>query len=60
MGKREAGSTGTVANKQRVLASWVGGNDLKAVAGAEAGPILATINTVSVDSVELLCSYPSE
>jgi hypothetical protein len=51
-----------VVNKQRVLASWVGGNDLKAVAGAEAeaGPILATLNTVSFDSVELLCSYPAE
>lgn len=60
MGKREAGRTGTVVNKQRVLASWVGGNDLKAVAGAEAGPILATLNTVAVDKVELLCSYPAE
>jgi transcriptional regulator with PAS, ATPase and Fis domain len=60
MGKREAGSTGTVVKKQRVLASWVGGNDLKAVAGAEAGPILATLNTVAVDKVELLCSYPAE
>ncbi|GEM_PF-1058772 len=49
-----------MVKKQCVLASWVGGNDLKAVAGAEAGPILATLNTVSFDSVELLCSYPSE
>ena len=49
-----------MVKKQRVLASWVGGNDLKAVAGAEAGPILATLNTVAVDSVELLCSYPAE
>ena len=49
-----------MVNKQRVLASWVGGNDLKAVAGAEAGPILATLNTVAVDKVELLCSYPAE
>jgi transcriptional regulator with PAS, ATPase and Fis domain len=49
-----------VVKKQRVLVSWVGGNDLKAVAGAEAGPILSTLNTVSFDSVELLCSYPAE
>lgn len=49
-----------MVTKQRVLASWVGGNDLKAVAGAEAGPILSTLNTVSVDNVELLCSYPAE
>ncbi|WP_312381499.1 sigma-54 interaction domain-containing protein [Stutzerimonas balearica] len=53
-----------MVNKQRVLVSWVGGNDLKAVAvavaDAEAGPILATLNTVSVDSVELLCSYSAE
>ena len=49
-----------MVKKQLVLASWVGGNDLKAVAGAEAGPILATLNTVAVDKVELLCSYPAE
>ncbi len=49
-----------MVNKQRVLASWVGGNDLKAVAGAEAGPILSTLNKVAVDSVELLYSYPAE
>lgn len=49
-----------MVKKQRVLASWVGGNDLKAVAGAEAGPILSTLNTVPVDNVELLCSYPAE
>ena len=60
IGKQEVGSTGTVVMKQRVLASWVGGNDLKAVAGAEVGPILATLNTVAVDCVELLCSYPAE
>ncbi|MBX9756609.1 MAG: sigma-54 dependent transcriptional regulator [Pseudomonadaceae bacterium] len=49
-----------MVKKQRVLVSWVGGNDLKAVAGVEAGPILSTLNTVSFDSVELLCSYPAE
>lgn len=49
-----------MVKKQLVLASWVGGNDLKAVAGAEAGPILATLNEVSFDSAELLCSYPAE
>ncbi|PPC75049.1 AAA family ATPase [Pokkaliibacter plantistimulans] len=46
--------------KQRVLTSWVGGNDLKAVEGGGAGPILSTLNAVTFDSVELLCSYPPE
>jgi len=59
-GKREAGGTGTVVKKQSVLASWVGGNDLKAVEGGEIGPILSTLNRVGFDSVELLCSYPAE
>jgi transcriptional regulator with PAS, ATPase and Fis domain len=49
-----------VAKKQRVLACWVGGNDLKAVEGNMAGPILSALRTVSFDSVELLCSYPAE
>jgi hypothetical protein len=60
MGKREAGSTGTVVTEQRVLASWVGGNDLKAVSGGEAGPILSTLKAVPADSVQLLYSYPAE
>ncbi|MBF7728586.1 sigma 54-interacting transcriptional regulator [Pseudomonas sp. N040] len=46
--------------KQRVLVCWVGGNDLKAASGGEAGPILSTLRTVSVDNVQLLCSYPTE
>lgn len=44
----------------RTLVSWIGGNDLKATAGCEPGPILSTLQAVSVDSVELLCSYPSD
>lgn len=49
-----------MAKKQSVLACWIGGNDLKAIAGGEAGPILSTLRSVPVDSVELLCSYPAE
>ena len=60
MGKREAGSTGKVVTKQRLLVSWVGGNDLKAVSGGEAGPILSTLKAVPTDSVQLLYSYPVE
>jgi len=60
MGKRAAGSTGTVVTKQRVLASWVGGNDLNAISGGEAGPILSTLKAIPTDSVQLLCSYPAE
>lgn len=59
MGKRAAGSTWTVVKKQRVLASWVGGNDLNAISGGEAGPILSTLKALPTDSVQLLCSYPS-
>jgi len=49
-----------VAKKQSVLACWIGGNDLKVIAGGEPGPILSTLRSVPVDSVELLCSYPAE
>lgn len=53
------GSTGIVA-KQDVLVCWVGGNDLKAVEGDVAGPILSALRSVRFDAVELLCSYPAE
>jgi len=46
--------------KKDVLVCWVGGNDLKAVEGKEAGPILSTLRSVYFDAVELLCSYPAE
>ncbi|MCE4056144.1 sigma-54 interaction domain-containing protein [Pseudomonas sp. Au-Pse12] len=46
--------------QQRVLVSWVGANDLKAVSGGETGPILSTLKAVPVESVQLLCSYPEE
>lgn len=46
--------------KKDVLVCWVGGNDLKAVEGEEAGPILSTLRSVYFDAVELLCSYPAE
>ena len=49
-----------VASKQKVLVCWIGGNDLKAVAGGELGPILSTLRTAAFDAVELLCSYPTE
>lgn len=49
-----------VAGKQKVLVCWVGGNDLKAVTGAEPGPILSTLRSETFDAVELLCSYPVE
>jgi len=60
VGVLRAGSSQIVAKKQSVLACWIGGNDLKAIAGGEAGPILSTLRSVPVDSVELLCSYPAE
>ncbi len=44
--------------KQRVLVSWIGGNDLKAVSGGEAGPILSTLKAVPVDNVQLLARIP--
>jgi sigma54-dependent transcription regulator len=43
-----------------VLVSWIGGNDLKAVAGGEVGPVLATLRAQRFARVELLCSYSEE
>mgnify|MGYP003642230851 CR=1 FL=1 len=42
----------------KVLISWIGGNDLKAVADKPSGPILSTLENAEFDSVELLYSYP--
>lgn len=46
--------------KSRILISWVGGNDFKAMAGGPPGPIAATLAKVSFDAVELLYNYPEE
>ncbi len=45
--------------KQRVLISWIGGTDLKAIDGQAPGPILATLKAEPFDSVELLYNYPA-
>lgn len=49
-----------MAKKQNVLLCWVGGNDLKALSGSDAGPVLSTLRAESFDQVELLSSYPAE
>jgi len=46
--------------KHPILISWIGGNDIKALAGEEQGPICATLKTISFQKVELLYSYPEE
>lgn len=46
--------------KPRVLISWIGGNDLKALDGQSLGPIAATIEASTFDIVELLYNYPEE
>ncbi|MFV1943865.1 sigma 54-interacting transcriptional regulator [Pseudomonas luteola] len=47
-------------SQQKVLISWVGGNDLKAMDGGANGPILSTLSAEAFDQVELLCAYPLE
>ena len=45
----------------KTLISWIGGNDLKAVASDQevaSGPIRSTLESAEFDSVELLFSYP--
>ena len=49
-----------MAKKQNVLLCWVGGNDLKALSGSDAGPVLSTLRAASFEQVELLSSYPAE
>lgn len=44
----------------RVLISWIGGNDLKAVEGQAVGPIASTLKNTAFDSVELLYNYPDQ
>lgn len=48
-----------MTKKQSVLVCWVGGNDLKAIEGEEAGPILSTLQSVPFDRIELLFAYPA-
>lgn len=48
-----------VAVKRKVLISWVGANDLKAVTGGEAGPVRSALAARDFDGVELLCAYPA-
>ena len=47
-----------------ILISWIGANDLKACAAEDAkqtpGPIAATLQAESFDSVELIYNYPEE
>lgn len=43
---------------RRVLVSWIGGNDLKAVGNGSSGPVLSTLKNEAFDSVELLYAYP--
>lgn len=45
--------------KLRVLVSWIGGNDLKAIEGGLPGPVAAALKAVQFDVVELLCNYPA-
>lgn len=46
--------------KPRILISWVGANDLKALDGHTPGPIAATLEDAAFDVVELLYNYPEE
>jgi transcriptional regulator with PAS, ATPase and Fis domain len=46
--------------KSRILISWIGGNDLKAMEGGTPGPIAATLEKASFDAVELLYNYPEK
>lgn len=43
-----------------ILISWIGGNDLKALAGEEQGPICATLKAEPFQKVELLYNYPED
>ena len=43
---------------KRVLISWMGANDLKAVTGDQPGPIIDALANGDFDSAELLYSYP--
>lgn len=50
--------------KPNILVSWIGANDLKAASSSAAseasGPIAATLEAESFDSVELIYNYPAE
>lgn len=47
------------SGKLRVLVSWIGANDLKAIDGRLPGPVAATLRAIEFDVVELLCNYPA-
>lgn len=44
----------------RILISWIGGNDLKAVGHEPNGPIWSTLKGIQFDAVHLLYAYPYE
>jgi len=51
--------------KERVLTSWIGGNDLDSLKGDTdikniSGPIVSVLNKHAFDSIELLYNYPQE
>ncbi|MFS1425305.1 sigma-54 interaction domain-containing protein [Shewanella sp. 10N.286.48.B5] len=47
-------------SKQRLLVSWIGGNDLKMPEGHMSGPIWAMINSVEFDLIELIYNYSED
>lgn len=48
--------------RNRVLISWIGGNDLKVLEGGEIkkGPLLSTLKSVDFDKAVLLYNYPKD
>ncbi len=46
--------------KPKVLLSWIGANDLKALEGKSLEPIASPLEAASIDKVELLYSYQAE
>ncbi|BAJ01314.1 sigma-54 interaction domain-containing protein [Shewanella violacea] len=47
-------------NKQRLLVSWIGGNDLNMPEGQMTGPIWATIKSAKFDGIELIYNYSDD
>lgn len=45
---------------EKVLVSWIGGNDLESKASKMTGPIWATVSDVTFDRLELIYNYPSD
>lgn len=46
--------------RQSVLVSWIGGNDLTSESEGRDGPVLATLKANHFDAVELLYNYPEK